>query len=62
MVDTTTFPISLKEIPFNHNSPQRKPYLLALATKGTLCFAINVLFPCEAILRFMSLPLPSWYR
>lgn len=30
-------------------------------SEGT-CFAINVLFPCEAILHFTSLPLPSWYR
>lgn len=49
------------EIAFNLHTPQCKSYLLPLATKGT-CFAINVLFPCEVILCFMSLPLPSCYR
>lgn len=56
------FSISAKELPFNHSTPLCKPCLLALTTEGTCCFPINVLFSCEAILQFMSLPLPSWYR
>lgn len=60
-LELVVFLNSAMEIPFNHATPQCKPYLLALATEGT-CSAMNVLFPCEVRLYFMSLPLPSLYK